>query len=410
MQSYQEQKQARPLVPRSLISNLLVATASLGIIAWSVNLVQTRISSVISRDAVINGVLIDIKTPSEGTVAQLSTNTGDIVSEGQVITVLKNERVSQLQIQEITSKLKHEAANFDSAKARLAGLLSLMETVKQDKLNQTRLENQEAQQFIVKQESELKAAQTRYRLATLNYQRTKLLATQGALPIATLDTVTLEMQERDAEVKSLQASLAASRTNQNAAQLSLSLNKTRSNYDPSIRQQELALQIAEQKNRIQILAENINSAQAELVQAQTDVQRQKIVTIKSPTPGVIWKMNAQIGKYVERGESIGQILDCRRRWVDVFVDEQSLRSIQPGSLATVELYGLTSQTLQGKVSLVRSGVGRLAAGEEIAIPISPNLARNTQVRVELDAGTEQDNSKVFCYVGYTGKVTFKIDN
>lgn len=123
-------------------------------------------------------------------------------------------------------------------------------------------------------------------------------------------------------------------------------------------------------------------------------------------------MNAQNGKLLEKGESVGQVLDCSRRWIDVFVDEQSLSELQPGTRATVELYGAPlnsySQTLHGKISLVRSGVGRLTAGEEVAIPINANLARNTQVRVELDANTQKDNSK-FCYVGYTGRVTFQIN-
>jgi len=92
----------------------------------------------------------------------------------------------------------------------------------------------------------------------------------------------------------------------------------------------------------------------------------------------------------------------------VFVDEQAVRSLQPGTPASIELYGSNAQVLQGKVSLVRSGIGRLAAGEDVAVPIMPNLPRNTQVRVDLDPTTAKNNPNLFCHVGYTGRVTFKV--
>jgi hypothetical protein len=43
------------------------------------------------------------------------------------------------------------------------------------------------------------------------------------------------------------------------------------------------------------------------------------------------------------------------------------------------------------------------------MPITPNLPRLTQVRVDLEPQPEsQPLLNRFCYVGYTGRVTFKI--
>jgi hypothetical protein len=57
--------------------------------------------------------------------------------------------------------------------------------------------------------------------------------------------------------------------------------------------------------------------------------------------------------------------------------------------------------------MIRSGLGRLAAGEEVAVPTAPNLPRKAQVRIDLEPDT-QNSSGRFCYVGYTGEVTFKV--
>ena len=105
---------------RSLLSNLLICVISTGLIAWSIQLIQTRFTSVISRDAVINGVLTDLKAPSEGIVSELSVKTGDTTSQDKVLLTLKNERVSELQAQVINSKINQQQAELERAKEGLA--------------------------------------------------------------------------------------------------------------------------------------------------------------------------------------------------------------------------------------------------------------------------------------------------
>jgi multidrug resistance efflux pump len=393
---------------RSLLSNLLIIFASAGLIIWTFRLIQTRFTSVISLDAVINGVLTDLKAPSEGTISELSVNTGDTTSQDKALLTLKNERVSELKVQEINSRINQQQAELKRIQAKLARQLALRQTLVADEQNQSRLEALEAQQFVAQVISDLQGAKARYQLAQLTYKRTKSLAAAGALSQADLDTAGVEMQQSQAEVGTLETRLDALRTNQQATQLGLTLSRNRSNYDPRIRLEELQLQIADQHQVIQTLQQSIQDGQAELTQAKADVKRQQTVVVSAPNSGVVWRLSAQRGKFVEQGESLGQVLDCERRWVDVFVDERAVRSLKPGTPATVELYGSSSSVLHGQVSLVRSGIGRLAAGEDVAIPITPNLPRNTQVRVDLAPDTDKGNPHLFCYVGYTGRVTFKL--
>ncbi len=406
MQNTQEYKPS--ISTRSLLSNLVIVTAGIGLIVWSWQLIQTRFTSVISRDAVINGVLTDLKTPAEGTISQLSIKTGDVISQGQPLITLKNERVSSLPVQTINSRINEQQGQLERAQAQLVRQLSLLQSLSADRQNQTYLEVAEAQDSTSQVESELQKAQSRYRIAQTSYKRSSFLREQGGLAQVQLDDAQRELEESKYEITRLEARLQAVRANQKAAQLGLSLSRARSNYDPGIRLQEMQLQIADQRQTIATLQQGIKDAQAELTQAKADLERKQSVVVNAPTVGVMWRLNAQSGKYVQPGESLGQVLDCSRRWVDVFVDEQAVRSLQPGTPATVELYGSSSQVLQGKVSLVRSGVGRLSAGEDVAVPSIPNLPRSTQVRVDLDSTTAKGNPNLFCFVGYTGRVTFKV--
>ncbi len=122
MQNTQEYKPS--ISTRSLLSNLVIVTAGIGLIVWSWQLIQTRFTSVISRDAVINGVLTDLKTPAEGTISQLSIKTGDVISQGQPLITLKNERVSSLPVQTINSRINEQQGQLERAQAQLQQIAS----------------------------------------------------------------------------------------------------------------------------------------------------------------------------------------------------------------------------------------------------------------------------------------------
>jgi multidrug resistance efflux pump len=397
------------ILPRSLFSSLLILLASTGLVILSLRLIHDRMTSVISRDAVINGTLIDINAPLEGTVTELGVKTGESVPKDKTVIRLKNDRVSKLQVQEIKSRINDQQAELTRAKSQLERQLSLLQLLLDDQQNQSRLENLEAQDSVTQAVAELKSAQARYQIAQVSYNRSNFLATQGALAQVQLDAAKRELEESKNAVDSLDARLKAVRANQKAIGLGLNLSRSRSNYDPRIRLQEVELQIADQRKAIATLNQNIKDARAELIQAETDMERKEKIVVKVPTSGVLWHLSTQRGQFVQQGTRLGQVLDCNRRWVDVFVDEQAVRSIHPGTPASIKLYGSDSQVLQGRVSIIRSGIGRLAAGEDVAVPITPNMPRQSQVRVDLDTATPKGTPNHLCYVGYTGRVTFQIN-
>lgn len=397
------------VTPRSLLSNLLILAASVGLVIVSARLLHTKFTSVISRDAVINGTLININAPEDGTITELPVKTGEPVSLDKQILTIKNERISKLPTQEIITRINDQQAQLDRAQAQLERQLILIQAFTQEQENQANLESIEAQNSVAEVESELQGAKARYQIAQKSYDRSKFLTIEGALAQTQLDAVAKELEESKNLVGSLEARFQAIRANQKASGLGLTLDRSRSGYDPRIRLQEMQLQIADGRKAIATLQQGIKDAKAELIEAQTDASRKEKVVVKVPTAGVMWHISVQPGQFVQQGATLGQVLDCKRRWVDVFVDEKSVRSIQPGTPATIELYGSNAQVLQGQVSIIRSGLGRLAAGEDVAVPITPNMPRNSQVRVDLETNKDNGDPSLMCHVGYTGRVTFKIN-
>ena len=390
---------------RSLVANIVIVIVSVGLIAWAIRLIQSKFTSVASLDAVVNGVVIDIKTPQEGIIKSLNADTGSIIEKDSILLSVENDQVSNLQVKQTISRLSSQQSQLASAEGQLNQLLSLLELLQSDSQNQKRLEVTEYDDRIDQFESDLRGAIARSQLAQVNYDRAVFLHKEGAYSQAVLDLAKAELQARKSEVESLEARRQSILANREAASIGLTLERTRSNYDPRVRLEEVQLQIDNQQRTIAALRQSIADAQGELIEAKADVERRRNAIVKAPVSGVIWKLDARKGQLVRQEQSVGQMLDCSRRWVDVYVEEQSVEAIQIGMPAKIELYGSRDLVLNGTVSLIRSGLGRFNAGEDVAITIPQNLPRTTQVRVDLDKSSDIGAPKVFCYVGYTGKVT-----
>ncbi len=338
-----------PKPARSLISNFALILISGALLTFSFNLIQAQLTTVNSVDAIVNGVLTDLRTPEEGVISKIIAQTGKPVKAGDVLFVVENKRISQLQVQEVSSRLNQQTAELEKSETHLVHQLSLLDIVSRDAVNQKILEISENKQNQNQLESDREGAKARFQLAKLNYERAKILRSEGVIAEQTLDVSEIELKQRESEVKSLVAKIATIQVNQDAVRNNLSLSKTRSNFDPGIRLEELQLRIAEEQQGLQTLRKTIQGTKAVLDQAKKDLQRRQFVTIKAPESGVMWRLTTQLGKFVPQGESLAQIVDCNQRWVDAWVDEQKVQLLPIGTPAEIQLIGTDSHIpLTGK--------------------------------------------------------------
>jgi multidrug resistance efflux pump len=393
---------------RSFIANLLVLLASVAFLLWAVRLIQLRLTSVPSIDAVINGGIININAPREGKVIEVAIAVGETTEKGQRLLTLENEQASQLQVQGLTSRLSERRTELEAAQAHLDQLLALQQMARADDQEQYRLENLESQRSLNQLESELKGAESRLQLAMVSRDRARQLHLNGAVSMADLDRAEAEFEQRQSEVDSVQQQLAVLQANLRAVEQGLRLGQTRSNYDPRIRLQEVQIQVADQQQTVKRLTQAIAGIDAELEQARLDVERRTTIPIDAINGGVVWSFDIQPGTYVQQGDALGQLLDCSRRWIDAVVDERMLRSLEVGTPATIELYGYNALQLEGKVSVIRPGIGRLTVGEDVMPPIAANTPRTAQVRVDITEAVTDESRSRLCYVGHTAKVKFDI--
>jgi multidrug resistance efflux pump len=401
---------------RSPLANVVVVVASLGLLAWSVGLFKTRAAAIISVDAVINTNLIDLKSPEEGILEVVNAETGKPVTAQATMFQIRNAKVSDLPTQTLTSRLNQAKAELAKALASGQQQSQLAMLVANDSANQTVLESSETNTEIQQIRADIEGAKSRHRLASDNYKRLSQLQAAGAIPAIQVDVARSEMEQRASDITSLEAKIDTLQVNQAAINQGLSLSRTRSNYDPAIRLQEIELKKAQINQEIKGLEQQILDTNAEIVQAKRDSQMRQEGQVQAPISGIVWSLQAKSGQYVQRGERLGVLADCHQRWVDAIVDDNRLNGLQVGTPAKFQLQGMAADaTLTGKVQMIRSGLGRLNAGDDVMTPVERNLPHQTQVRVALDDHLAQPTSMTaadpagnLCHIGYTGRVTFDV--
>ena len=203
-------------------------------------------------------------------ITAVDISTGEKIAQGQPLLTLKPTRVNAPSSQASVNQIGQQRSQLKQAQERLASQLALLDTLVEDEHNQGRLEVSQAQQSVDQFASELKGADAQYRLAKLNYQRTQKLKSEGAIAQASLDAAEIDLEKRRSEVNSLEARVSGMQVNKEAVERGLSLSKTRSNYDPRIRRQELELQISDQRQIIQTLERSVKESESSLAQTQKD--------------------------------------------------------------------------------------------------------------------------------------------
>jgi multidrug resistance efflux pump len=397
-----------PSTPRSVLSTVILVIASTGLVVAAGRMLQDKFTVVTSREAVVGGEFTDINAPIDGTVAQRTVSTGDSVTKDGTVLKLANDRASELQVQQIQSRINDLQTRLQRAQNQLARNLALYDIWSKEGAADKPLKVQRSQDSVMQAEADLKAKQAELELANLTYSRNVSLHQEGAVPQADLDKATLVKRQLENELASRQASLQRIQTDQQMTELDIDPTIQRNNYNPRIRLQELSTQIDDQHLEIKTIEQSITDARAEIMKAQSDLQKNQKDMAKAPIAGVIWELPVKTGQFVQKGAYLGKVLDCNNRWVDAVVDENQVQQLEAGMSATIELNGGT-QVLNGRISFIRSGMGRLQAGQDTTAPIAPNMPRTAQVRIALDANADRGGNGVMCYVGYTGKATFKVN-
>lgn len=382
----------------------MVISLGLLILLSGVGLLFYTLATTRGRDAIINAKVITLQAPDDGIVTDFQIRPGEEILADQPLLRIENARTSTFDQARLQTQFNTEKQKLKLQQDQLANISQLRQQVERDNRNQQQLEINKFTAQRRKLQADVNAAREQLALAKRIYERRRDLAATGAVAIEVADQAETEyLQQKDA-LTALTKELISREQDLKAAQLGLTLINSRSNYDPGVRLQELKIQETQLRSQVAAQAAQVQGLENQLLEITRNTRSRQEIPLASLVPTVLWQASVSNGDVVTRGQPLAKTIDCRDRWVDVYIGETALRKVQIGEPARIDLIG-KDQSLSGKVLFIRSGVGRLRVGEDV-LPLVPiNLARESQVRIQLDPDNTQ--AAEFCYVGFTGRVTFQ---
>jgi multidrug resistance efflux pump len=146
-------------------------------------------------------------------------------------------------------------------------------------------------------------------------------------------------------------------------------------------------QVASLKAQRVSAAASLAQANAELRQAQVNLERTRIV---SPVDGYVTNLLAQLGDYMNVGVNAISVVDANSFWVDGYFEETNLAPIRVGDRAQIKLMGY-NQIVSGHVdSIARAiNVANAQPNSQGVANVNPiftwvRLAQRIPVRVHID--------------------------
>lgn len=298
----------------------LVALLAIGLlVAPAYTWMDYKAQHVTSTNATVRAHLAKIGTRIDGLVTHVHVQAGDQVAAGQILVTLEDS---------------HLMAEVDEAKAALSGLEQSVEierlAIVHERLK-AREQEQEAGARVAAAEAQAVAAKVRAEEAFRFHDvRKSLLARGGAISGEDVRNAESERRAAEALLEEAEANYVAAKSAKENARLASD-----------------ALAIRER--RIGVLESDIVRARARLLRAQAEL---KAASIVAPEDGRIVRRFVQPGGSVEVGQPIISMWLGKDVWIEAWINEEDIHSVEIGSEATLTLHAFPNREFAGTVDKI----------------------------------------------------------
>ena len=364
-----------------------------------------QFSRVRAREAIVEVQTLTLKSPIQGYITHLDVQAGEGIQKGQSLFHITNNRVPKQRIGDLQIALSVAEAKLQMIQLQEERTKRILAISNTDFARQSRLQFSRQQEELASLIRKRQQAVQEASFAERNHARMHHLYKQGAIAYDEVDRTGTTLAQARVEVRLRENSIKAQKMVVEAVKNNLTLTATRGGSDPETIDRESANRLAIIQEEKQDQSSRIQAVQKQLRQAPKEHETNRFVNVPSPINGVVRTVENYAGSSIREEEKVLSILDCSKRWINTYVREADIKYLSIGRKAEISLYG-SNRKLRGRVSLIRSGIGRSSTGSDITQLLPINMYREAQVRVSIVPGGPSLTPGNLCYSGYTGKVTF----
>jgi membrane fusion protein (multidrug efflux system) len=197
--------------------------------------------------------------------------------------------------------------------------------------------------------AEITAAQSRQKLAQIDFDRTSQLFSSNVIAKSTFDAVSASLEQASANVTQAEARLKSAEAGRQNSSGTIESARGRVLAAESGPEQIEAAEAA-----VELASAKLNQAQAALEQAELNVS---YTQIKAEVSGVVSRRSVEVGQMASPEKPLLALVPLDDTWVVANFKEDQIAHMRPGQLAEIEVDAFDGQKLKGHVDSLAGGTG-----------------------------------------------------
>ena len=376
---------------------------------------EHRLKKITAKSGIINGRVVRLRSPIEGTLSAFYPTPGVVVTSEQVLARIARSDNLEQAIAELEGDLQTKQSLIIAAQKSLKFLQT----------NLAQLENQAKQVWDVEvkidntavkeKEAQLAKVSALAKSKRLEYERYRQLQAKGAVSRQLMEQKQAAWEAAVAETNQAKEQLRKVTEELRASQQQVAMNdfaRSGASYEQEIAQ--LRQKIENQKNLITTLETEAKIAQEQLHKAQSPYSERQDLEIKAPLKSVVYKTEKETGEHVNRAEALLTLLDCNNLWVEVILSAEQGSLIDARKPVGINLAG-NAQPISGRINLIQgiSSQGDAERSQRLqSQALVPNIPSEligkplTRIKVNMPPPAKQSENEQFCGLGKPARLTF----
>ena len=359
----------------------------------------------ITASAVVNAPLVRIASPFDGKVDYAPPSRGSAVRPGDLLVRVKATPHAGQYLLDLKAKLASAQRELASTNGQIKALTQARAEMK------SRMDNYRkgAIARLTAQLDEALALHNIYKARMAQsgdaLDRQQQLKVKGYASKANFDAATASATIAKNDLAASAARIQRIRVELDSAKKGVFVGDNRDDVPYSQqRDDEIMLRLVDLNASAKNMQASVKELQGQIGAEARRVAADEVYQQNAVVTGVVWDTSGPKGTPVRAGDTLVNVLDCGRAFLEVNLDEAQAKSIKPGDGARVRIAG-DDHFIDGTVRALRGAVTRTDRDEHVA-ESEPQAAGQITALVDLPApaaGQPQDN---FCHVGRVAQVTF----
>ncbi|MDR9403830.1 MAG: EAL domain-containing protein [Halothece sp. Uz-M2-17] len=397
----------------TLLIGIGTAVIGMGAIAFT-----HRASRIIVDNGVVNGRVLRLRSPINGTLKAFYPRPGTSVRSGQVLMQIGRSQDTEQALLQLQGEVETKKNKLLAAQQSLEFLQSRLNKQESEYDQLWTVENEINLRDVRQKEAALEQAQAKAKAARLDYERFRNLRAEGAIAQQVVDQAESTWRVAQAEIQRAQEDLSSTRTAFSASQERIAMNRYPNWGDSFVEETtQLRQQIQDQTILMNTLRADVRIAEERLRQAQSQYSDRQALEVTSPLDAVVYSTEYEQGETVNQSEQVLTLLDCNELWAEAVISAESAARINPKQPVLVELAN-SDQVVSGELDLIQgvSPLGDVERSKRLQVQalvpsIAPDLVGKSlsRVKVMIPPPPAYEDTDQFCGLGQPTRLTFSTE-